>query len=61
MTMTEIIFKVLREGCSKEFKDRDIAKAVYKEWKRDYPETVLYKIITEVKSLQFDSKSECWL
>ena len=61
MKTEKIIYTVAREGYSEQFKNRIVAKVVYKKMKKEYPETVLLKIIARVETLQFDDNSECWL
>lgn len=61
MKTEKITYTVAREGYAEQFDDRNTAKLIYKQWKEEYPETVLRKTITTVEKLWFDDKSECWL
>ena len=61
MKTETIVYTVAREGHAKTFDNRITAKVVYRQWKEEYPETVLRKTIVTVQTLEFDDKSECWL
>lgn len=61
MKTETIIYTVAREGYAEQFDNRITAKLVYRQWKEEYPETVLRKTITRIETLEFDDNSECWL